>query len=98
MIRGGKFWDQTDGCAKHYRYSIAYCLMYFLSKSYQVVIYRAVDTTGHVKYVVDGFNAVHKRYLATCFIIRSTHKVDKIDSKLMHVDAMTEKEEVRFTK
>ena len=47
---------------------------------------------------MDGFNAVHKRYLATCFIIRSTHKVDKIDSKRMHVDAMTEKEEVSFTK
>ena len=53
-------WDKTDGCAKQYRCSIAYNLMYFLSKSYQIVVDRAVDTTGNGKYVVDGFNAVQK--------------------------------------
>ena len=33
MIRGWTIWDQTDGCAKQYRCSIAYYLMSFLSKS-----------------------------------------------------------------
>ena len=28
--RGGKFLDQTYGCAKQYRFSIAYYLMFFL--------------------------------------------------------------------
>ena len=45
-----------------------------------------------------GFNDVQKLYLATCLRMRSTPEVDKIDSKNMHVDAMTEKREVRFAK
>ena len=54
---------------------------------------RAVDTPGHGKDVVDGFNNFQKRYLATCLIIRSTPEKDKIDSKCMRVDAMTKKGE-----
>ena len=65
-------WDQTDGCAKQHRCSIAYYLMSHLSKSYQIVNDRAVDTPGRVKDVVDGLNAVHKLYLATYFRMRST--------------------------
>ena len=91
-------WDQTDGCAKQYRCSIAYYLMYFLSKSYQIFLDRAFDTPGHGKDVVDGFNAVHKRYLSTCLRMSSTPEVDKIDSKCMRVDAMNDKGEVRFSK
>ena len=56
----------------------------------------AVDTPSHGKDVVDGFNSVQKRYLATCLRIRSTLEKDKIDSKRMRVEAMTEKGEVRF--
>ena len=89
-------WYQTDGCAKQYRCSIAYYLMSYLSTSYQIVLDRAVDTPGHGKYVVDGFNAVQKRYLATCLRMRSTPKKDNIDSKCMSVEAMIEKGEVSF--
>ena len=91
MIRGGTMWDQTDGCAKKYRCSITYYLMSFISKSYQIALDRAVDTTGHGKYVVDGFNAVQKQYLVTCLRMRSTPEVDKIESKRMHVYSMTKK-------
>ena len=91
-------WDQTDGCAKQYRCSIAYYMMYFLSKSYQIVLDRAVDTPGHGNYVVDGFNAVQKRYLATCLRIRSTPEKDNIDSKSMRADSTTKKGEVSFAK
>ena len=90
-------WDQKDGCAKQYRCSIAYYLMSYLSQSYQIVLDRPVDTPGHGKYVGDGFNAVQKRYLATCLRMRSTPEKDKIDSKRMCVEAMTEKGEVSFT-
>ena len=86
------------GMRKQYRCSIAYYLMSYLSKSYQIVLDRAVDTPGHVKYVVDGFNAVQKLYLATCLIMRSTPEKDKIDSKRMRVETMTEKGEVSFAK
>ena len=60
IIIGGKMWDQTYGCAKQYKCSIAYYLMSFLSKSYHIVIDKSVDEPGHGKYLVDGFNDVHK--------------------------------------
>ena len=86
MIRGGTMWDQTDGCAKQYMCSIAYYLMSCLSKSYQIVLDRDINTPGHGKYVVDGFNAVQKQYLATCLIMSITPGVENIDIKRMHVD------------
>ena len=43
-----------------------------------------------------GFNDIQKLYLATCLRMVSTPEVDKIDSKRMHVDAMTKKGEVIF--
>ena len=70
--------------------------MSFLSKSYQIVLDRAVDTLDHVKDVVDGFNAVQKQYLDTCLRMRSTPEVDKFDSKCMRVDDMTKKGELSF--
>ena len=72
--------------------------MPFLSKSYQIVLDRAVDTPGHGKYVVNGFNDVQKRYLATCLRMCSTPEVYKIDGKRMRIYAMTEKGEVIFAK
>ena len=89
MIRGEKRWDQIIGYAKQHRCYIAYYLISFISKSYQIILDRDVDTSGHGKDVVYGFNAAQKKYLATCLRICSTHEVDKIDSKQMHVDAMT---------
>ena len=60
------------------------------------VILVTVRTRGAT--ILTGFNAVHKRYLATCFRMRSTPEKDKIDSKRMRVEAMTEKGEVSFVK
>ena len=70
--------------------------MSYLSTSYQIVLDRSVDTPGHGKYVADGFNAVQKQYLATCLRMRSTPEKDKIESKRMRVEAMSEKGEVSF--
>ena len=83
--------DQTDGCGKQYMCSIAYYLMSYLSKSPKIVLDRNVDTLGHGKDVVDGLNAVQKRYLATCLRVRSTPEKDKSKSNCMCVEAMTEK-------
>ena len=69
----------------------------FLSKSYQIVLDRAIDIPGHGRYVVDGFNDVQKIYLDNCLRMHSTPEKDKIDSKRMYVDVMTEKGEVRFS-
>ena len=61
----------------------------FSIKITSIFLDRAVDTPGHGKYVVDGFNSVQKRYLATCLIMHSMPEVDNIYSKLMRVDTMT---------
>ena len=98
MIRSGTILDQTYGCAKQNLCSIDYYLMSFISRTYKFFPDRAVDTPGHGKYVVDDFNAVHKKYLATCLRIRSTPEVNKIDIKRIRVDAITDKGEVRFAK
>ena len=90
-------WEQTDGCAKQYRCSIAYYLMSYLSKSHHIFLDRAIDTPGHKKDVVGDFNAVQKRYLATCLRMRSTPEKDKIYSKRIRVEAMTDKGELRFS-
>ena len=71
--------------------------MSFLSKLYQISLDRAVDTPGHEKDVVDGFNAVQKWYSATCLRMCSKLEVDKIDSKRMFVHVMTKKGEVSFS-
>ena len=89
-------WDQTYGCAKKYMCSIAYYLMSYLSKSYQIGLDGAVDTPGHGKYVANGFNAVQKPYLGTCLRMRITPEVDNIDSKHMRVDSITDKGEAIF--
>ena len=91
MIKGRTLWDQTDGCAKQYMCSIAYYMMSYLPTSYKIVLDRDVDKPGHGKDVVDGFNTVQKRYLATCLRMLSTPEKYKINSKLMRVEAMTEK-------
>ena len=70
--------------------------MSYLSTSYQMFLDRAVDTPGHGKDGVDGFNAVQKQYLATCLRMRSTPEKNKIDSKRMRVEAMKDKGEVIF--
>ena len=61
MVRSKTIWDQTHGCANQYWCSIAYYLMSFLSNSYQNFLDRYVDTPGHGRDVVDGFNAVQKQ-------------------------------------
>ena len=89
MIGGRTIWYQIYGCAKQYRCSIAYYLMSYLPKSYKIVLDRDVDTPGHGKDIMDGFNALQKRYLATCLRMRITPEKDKIDSKRMRVEDMT---------
>ena len=72
--------------------------MSYLSKLYQIILDRAVNTPGHGNDVVDGFNAFTKRYLDTCLRMRSTPEKDNIDNKRMRVEAMTDKGEVSFAK
>ena len=91
-------WDQAYVSTKQYMCLIAQYLMYFLSKSCQIVLDGSVDTPGHGKDVVDGFNDVQKLYLATCLRMCSTPEVDKIVSQCMRVHDITEKGKLSFAK
>ena len=75
----------------HKAVQMLHCLLYdvFSIKSYHFFHDRAVDTLDNGKYVVDGFNAVQKRYLDSCLRMRSTLEVGKIGSKRTYVDGMT---------
>ena len=72
--------------------------MPFLSISYKIVLDIAVDTPGYGKDTVDRFNALQKRYLATCLRMSSTPEVDKIDSNRMRIYAITKKGELSLAK
>mmetsp|Transcript_39227 Transcript_39227/g.95297 ORF Transcript_39227/g.95297 Transcript_39227/m.95297 type:complete len:477 (-) Transcript_39227:173-1603(-) len=57
------YWEDTDGCSKQYRCGNALYLLSLLACTYSITIDRAIGAPGHGKEVVDGLNAVDKRYL-----------------------------------
>ena len=58
-----KIWENTDGCAEKYRCASALYLMSLMSKTYSIIIDRGISAPGHRKEMVDGLNAVDKRYI-----------------------------------
>ena len=56
-------WENTDGCAEQYRCASALLLMSGMSQTYSLIIDRGISAPGHGKEVVDGLNAVDKRYI-----------------------------------
>ena len=56
-------WENTDGCAEQYRCASALYLMSIISQNYSLIIDRGISAPGHGKEVVDGLNAVDKRYI-----------------------------------
>ena len=58
-----KIWENTDGCAEQYRCASALYLMSLISQTHSLIIDRGISAPGHGKEVVDGLNAVDKRYI-----------------------------------
>ena len=56
-------WENTDGCAEQYRCASALYLMSFLFQCYAIIIYRGISAPDHGKEVIDGINAIYKRYI-----------------------------------
>ena len=56
-------WEDTYGCAKQYICALTIYLITVLSYSYGIIIYRKINSPGHGNNVVDGLNAMDKRYL-----------------------------------
>ena len=56
-------WGNTDGCAEQYICASALYLMSVISQTYYLIIDRGISAPGNEKEVVDGLNAVDKRYI-----------------------------------
>ena len=56
-------WGNTDGCAEQHICSSALYLMSVISQTYSLIIDWGISPPGHGKEVVDGLNAVDKRYI-----------------------------------
>ena len=56
-------WENTDGCAEQYRRASALYLMSVMSQTYSIIFDRVISAPGHGKEVVDGLNAVDRRYI-----------------------------------
>ena len=56
-------WENIDGCDEQYRCSSALYLMSVMSQTYSLIIDWGIIAPGHGKEVVDGINAVDKRYI-----------------------------------
>ena len=53
----------TDGCTEQYGCASALYLMSVLSQSHSLIIHQGISAPGHGKEVVDGLNAINKRYI-----------------------------------
>ena len=56
-------WENTDGCADHYRCATALYLMSMLSQAFFVIIDYGISVPGHGIELVDGINDIYKRFL-----------------------------------
>ena len=56
-------WENTDGCDEQYRFASALYLLSVMSQCYSIIIDLGISAPGHGKEVVDGLNAVNKRYI-----------------------------------
>ena len=56
-------WENTDGCAEQYRCASALYLMSVISQTSSLIIDWGISAPGYGKEVVDGINAVNKRYI-----------------------------------
>ena len=56
-------WENTDGCAEQHKFASALYLMSVISQTYSIIIDRGISAPWHGKEVVDGLNAVDKRYI-----------------------------------
>ena len=55
--------ENNDGCAEKYRCASALYLMLVLSQCHSIIFDQGIGAPGHVKEVVDGLNAIDKKYM-----------------------------------
>eukprot|EP00957_Ditylum_brightwellii_P108532 8277984-Ditylum_brightwellii.AAC.1 len=63
--------EDTDGCSKQYRSASSLYLFSTICMKYGIVLDGAVGAPGHGNDVVDGLNAVGKKFLRTAMLRNS---------------------------
>ena len=56
-------WENTDGFAEQYICALALNLMSFMSQCYSIIIDGGISVPDNGKDVVDGINAIGRRYI-----------------------------------
>ena len=56
-------WKNTYVCVEHYICATALYLMSILSRAFSVIIDRGISAPAHGREVVDGLNAIYKRFI-----------------------------------
>ena len=83
-----KIWKNTDGCDEQYKCASALYLMSVMPQCYSVIIDWGISAPGHGKEVVDGLNAVDKRYIHQLMSNVKLPGSNRFDSKMqMHTGA-----------
>eukprot|EP00957_Ditylum_brightwellii_P132266 10085743-Ditylum_brightwellii.AAC.1 len=80
--------EDKDGCSKQYRSALSSYLISTISITYGIMIEHAVGVPGPGKDVVDGLNAVDKRYLGIAMLRNSIQK-EHNDAKTMNCHSAT---------
>ena len=90
-------WENTDGCAEQYRCASALYLMSVMSQTYSIIIDPSISAPEHGKEVVDGLNAVDKRYIYQLMSKVQLPGSIRFDSKIkIHTD--TEKKDASLAR
>ena len=79
LSKGGRLLSTTDGCAKQYKCATAIYLLSMLSKTYNIVIDRALCAPGHGKSEVDSINGVDKNTIHRKSMRKVVHAADMSD-------------------
>ena len=92
-----KIWENNDGCAKQYICASEFYLMSVMSQCYSVIIDRGISAPGYGKQVVDGLNAVDKRYIYQLMSIFQLPGSIRFDSQ-MQIHTGNQKYDVSLAK
>ena len=89
-------WENTGGYAEQYRCASALYLMSVISQTYLLIIDRGISAPGHGKEVVDGLNAVDKRYIYQLMFKDQFPGSIRFDSQI-RIHTGTEKKDVSLS-
>ena len=82
LLVGNCLYGNTDGSGTQYRCANALYFLSLLAYEFSIIIDRAVGSPGHGKDLVDGLNAVDKRYLKVIMsCIKTAQEDDVIEIK-----------------